>query len=451
MSHGWSIRARLSLIASSVMLLVCLAGSAAALLAVRDLASNYRTEKTAAAALKIVHSIKRGHLPKVLPSALIDDLEIVQVVNAQGTVVAGSGTLGDAPRITAIMPPDDSPRVNQVRCDLPLVPGCDIVVAFRVYEPDGDWVVYAMSDAVPWYVSGRLITILSIATIVLVTATALGSARTVSRALKPVEDIRARAEEIGADARGVRMGERLPLPKHGDELYALTVSANGVLDRLERTIYRERRFTSDASHDLRSPITAMRAQLDEALLYPAETDWKETGQHLSASLDRLQAIVEDLLTLARIDSGHAAPTEPVALDELIRAEVARRRFPIPVELTLDPVRISGNPLQLTRLLTNLLDNAQRHAEHRVAVVLRAEEGTAVLEIVNDGDSIPAELREEVFRRFTRLDDSRSKDTGGTGLGLAIVREITTAHGGAIRVADSDDGARFVIRLPLLDA
>ncbi|GAB3677733.1 HAMP domain-containing sensor histidine kinase [Actinocorallia lasiicapitis] len=448
MRYGWSIRTRLTLISSAVMAVLCVSASIATIFALRDMATSYRTERTASTALKIVHTIKRGALPKALPADLTEGLDAAQVVDARGRVVAGSGTLGDEQRIAQIEPPDDSARIDEERCDLPVVRSCEIVVTFRVYEADGDWFVYALDQPVPWYVSGRLAGILAGTSLLLVALTAIGANRTVSRALKPVEDIRARAMEIGAGVLSDTLSERLPLPKHHDELYTLTVSANGVLERLEKTIQRERRFSADASHDLRSPIAAMRAQLDEAMMYPGDTDWKDTSLRLSTSLDRLSAIVEDLLTLARLDA-HAEPaTEAVALDALIRTEAARRRQRVPIGLELQPVAVEGNRLQLARLLTNLLDNAQRHADAEVTVRLRAEGGEAVLEVINDGDSIPPQLREAVFRRFARLDASRSKDTGGTGLGLAIVREIAAAHGGTVVVADSERGARFVVRLPL---
>lgn len=212
---------------------------------------------------------------------------------------------------------------------------------------------------------------------------------------------------------------------------------------------RQRRFTADASHDLRAPITAMRTQLDEAMLYPADTDWTQTSDRLSHSLDRLSAIIEDLLVLARLDSGLAVDTEPVALDELVRTEAARPGLKHPVELDLTPVTVEGSRLQLSRAFGNLLDNAQRHADRCVRARVHLDGDHAVLEVYNDGDSIPAEQRQEVFRRFTRLENSRRKDSGGTGLGLAIVREIATAHAGTAIIADSSEGTRIVLRLPAL--
>ncbi|MFG1619330.1 sensor histidine kinase [Nonomuraea wenchangensis] len=113
-----------------------------------------------------------------------------------------------------------------------------------------------------------------------------------------------------------------------------------------------------------------------------------------------------------------------------------------------PFVVSGDPLQLVRLLTNLLDNAERHAERQILVTVRQQDGEAVLEVLDDGAGIAPEHREMVFQRFTRLDASRSRDAGGTGLGLPIAREIAHTHGGSLTIEDSDVGARFVLRLPV---
>jgi signal transduction histidine kinase len=115
------------------------------------------------------------------------------------------------------------------------------------------------------------------------------------------------------------------------------------------------------------------------------------------------------------------------------------------------VVVDGDRLQLARLLTNLLDNAERHAESQIIVTLRRQGEEAVLEVVDDGTGIAPEHREKVFERFTRLDASRSRDAGGTGLGLPIAREIATAHLGTLTIEDSDTGARFVLRLPVQEA
>jgi signal transduction histidine kinase len=192
----------------------------------------------------------------------------------------------------------------------------------------------------------------------------------------------------------------------------------------------------------------MRAQLEEAMLHPDEADWPRTAVALLSSLDRLQAIVTDLLTLAKLDAGAPGLGADVDLAELVEEELARRPPGKLVELDLRPaVVVTGDPLRLTRLLANLLDNAERHAESTITVIVDERDGWGVLEVLDDGAGIAPDQRENVFRRFTRLDASRNRDAGGTGLGLPIAREIARAHGGTLTVEDSDTGARFVLQIP----
>jgi signal transduction histidine kinase len=168
---------------------------------------------------------------------------------------------------------------------------------------------------------------------------------------------------------------------------------------------------------------------------------------------RLQALAADLLLLARLDAGERPGDAPVALDALVREELAQRQDRHPVEVAPDvpsdaapeETEVTGSRGQLARVLGNLLDNAQRHAEARVRVAVGREGDHVVLQVSDDGPGVPADQRERVFERFVRLDDARSRDEGGAGLGLAIARDVAERHGGTLTVAD---GARFVLRLPV---
>jgi signal transduction histidine kinase len=225
-------------------------------------------------------------------------------------------------------------------------------------------------------------------------------------------------------------------------------TVNATLDRLEAAYTQLRHFTSDASHDLRSPLTAVRAQVEEALMYPDDTDWPQTAAAVLSGVERLQAIVTDLLALARLDAGAPISHDTTDLAQLVGAELDRSTFKNPVVRTLcNGVSAPVDRLRISRLLTNLLDNADRHANSQITVIVRSEESNAVLEVIDDGVGIAPELREVVFKRFARLDASRSRNIGGTGLGLAIARQIADAHQGALTVEDSERGARFVLRLP----
>ncbi|NUR89753.1 MAG: HAMP domain-containing histidine kinase [Nonomuraea sp.] len=440
------MRARLALFASVAMALLCVVASSLLLWAVHNTAVEFRRNEVVSTALRVVHLIKRGELPPELPTGLTG----LQVVDPAGRVQSSTPNLAGSPRLTTAAPdPDNANRVGEL-CDVPrLDRKCSVMVVFRVYEPDGDWLVYAFGHRVPWYVSPAVITYLAGVCVALVALTWFGVSRVVARTLAPVHRITERLGAITAGGGPLRV----PVPENAEEIKTLAETANHTLDRLESAMEQQRRFASDASHDLRSPITAMRAQLEEALLVPEETDWPYCGRQLLASVERLQNIVTDLLTLTRLDARAPARLEPVDLAELVTSESSRPRTKKVVTALRPGVVVTGDRLRLARLLTNLLDNAERHADSTVTVTLRRDgqdkqDGQAVLEVLDDGAGIAPEHREVVFRRFTRLDASRDRDAGGSGLGLPIAREIAEIHGGALTIEDSGSGARFVLRLPV---
>ncbi|MFI6482092.1 sensor histidine kinase [Nonomuraea sp. NPDC050663] len=440
-----SVRARLTLIASVVMALICLVLNILVLYGVHTAADDYRTNQVISAALRIVHQIKRG----TLPAELNTDVDGAQVLNATGQIVSASASLVGKPPITDVVPDADNASRTEIICGVTVFDrDCMVIASFRVYEDDGDWIVYTASGAIPWYVHGWVIAGLTALSLGMVALTAYGTSRTVAKTLAPVDAIRSKLADITA----TDLGQRVPVPAADDEIHALAQTANSTLDRLEAAVEQQRRFASDASHDLRSPITAMRTQVEEAMLHPDDTDWEETGHALMSSIDRLQAIVTDLLTLAKLDAGAPSQVESIDLASLAAEEMSRRPHGKEVKLDLMPeVVVDGDRLRLIRLLTNLVDNAQRHAASLIEISVRAEGRQAVVEVVDDGAGIDPGQREIVFRRFARLDASRNVDAGGTGLGLPIAREIAKAHGGSLRIEDSARGARFVLRLPLREA
>jgi len=221
---------------------------------------------------------------------------------------------------------------------------------------------------------------------------------------------------------------------------------------LDRTADRQRRFLADASHELLTPLAGLRTQLEEARLHPDETDLAELVDHTLRDVDRLQAIVSDLLALVKAGTKPTQGTRLADLAELIQAEVSSRAPRAPTLLRLIPgVAVHAIEHEIHRLLGNLLDNAQRHARSRVLVEVRQEGAHAEIAVSDDGDGIAEADRQRVFEPFTRLDESRCRSRGGPGLGLAIAREIVRAHGGTIGVEDGPEGgARFVVRLPLAE-
>ncbi|WP_308250200.1 sensor histidine kinase [Sphaerisporangium fuscum] len=259
----------------------------------------------------------------------------------------------------------------------------------------------------------------------------------VGKALVPVSGIREKLADITARD----LHRRVPVPHARDEVAALARTVNATLDRLENAVEQHKRFVADAAHELRSPIATLRTRLE--LVAPP------TGREALADVERLQALAADLLLLARLDAGEPPGDAVVDLGQVVVEEALRPRprREVPVRLDLQPdVLVRGSRAQLARLVTNLVDNAVRHASSAVDVRVVAAAGVVLLEVRDDGPGIPPEHRAAVFDRFTRLDGARARDEGGAGLGLAIVREITGLHGGQVSVADGGPGACLQVRL-----
>jgi signal transduction histidine kinase len=246
----------------------------------------------------------------------------------------------------------------------------------------------------------------------------------------------------------------VPAPPGDDEIARLAATMNRMLGRLEDAQARQRRFVSDASHELRSPIASIRQHAELARAGSADADPLELADVVLEEDLRLQRIVEDLLLLARIDEGTAKlRADPVDLDDVVLEEAARLRAS--TGLAVDAAGVSGGRVRgdrdrLGRLVRNLTENAARAARTAVVLSLREEDAAVVLAVEDDGPGIAPADRERVFDRFVRLDEARDRDAGGSGLGLAIVREVAGLHGGTVAALDGAlGGARLEVRLPRL--
>lgn len=286
--------------------------------------------------------------------------------------------------------------------------------------------------------------VLALGVPVLVCLLALAAWVLVGRALRPVRVMTQQAAGI-ADATAP---ERLAVPAAQDELGELARTLNGMLDRLAEGAKRQREFVSDASHELRSPIAATRAQIEVALAHPDRADRGAVLRGVLAETTRLEELVADLLVLARLEERQALPHEELDLDDLVLEEAARSRaVPVDTRRVL-AVKVHGERRSLGHLVRNLLDNAARHAATRVEVSIRIEDGAPVLLVDDDGPGIPEADRARVLERFTRLSPCRSRDDGGAGLGLALVRRVAEQHGGSVRVDRSPlGGARLEVGFP----
>jgi len=316
-------------------------------------------------------------------------------------------------------------------------------VAVPVPAPDGSpRLVLASRDLVG---AGALIADAARALVVaaLLGAVGVGLATWVATrvALRPVDRMRVAAASLPP-------GERLPVPPARDELAALAVEINALLARRDDAVARLERFTDEAAHELRSPITALRAQADVAVAHPDQTpSWDAVAREA----ERLSGLVGDLLALARADAGDRVPARPVDLVDAVGDALARmpeEPAGSAVAVTLwapIPVAVAATPAEVGIVLDNVLANARRHAATVVHVAVVPAGRWVRLLVDDDGPGIPTEDRERVFDRFTRL---RPDAGAGSGLGLALVARLVAGRGGTTRATTSPDGGtRLIVRWP----
>lgn len=369
-----------------------------------------------------------------------------QLVTAEGTVLAATPNLsGSGP-----LPVDLSAVSSDV---IRTVPGLEADDSLRLLtRPIGEEMFLHVGTEFELVddAAEALIALLVIALPALILASGGLIWWLVGKTLTPVEQIRSQVAEIESGG----LHQRVPEPGTGDEIDRLAATMNDMLARLEASAERQQRFVGDASHELRSPLTRIRSALEvEGLSTAAGSDHVDRGSLLEDVIE-MQRLLEDLLYLARSDEGRADPRlQPVDLDDIVMSEARRIRSDDRVQVDLSQVsgaHVQGDPDQLRRAIRNLLDNAQRHASQRIAISLTELAGDAVLTVTDDGPGIPETDSERIFERFTRLDDSRTSETGGSGLGLAIARHIVRGHGGSLISVSPAAGATFELRLPLAD-
>ena len=441
-----SVRARMTVLATLVAVIAVGISAVALLVVLRHSLERAGDDAAKTRAQDLAALATTGTLPRLL--TVPNDEDVAQVVDASGAVLAGStGHTGRA--IATFAPEGKAPVVRMVRD----VPDDNELIDFRVWAqrartPDGPVTVYVGTSLES--VNETIATVRRVLLLILpplLALLAVASWVLVGRALRPVEAIRAEV----ADISGRALDRRVPVPPRRDEIGRLASTMNEMLDRLQAASERQRKFVADASHELQSPIAALRTQLEVAIAQPATTDWAATSSDLLAESRHMERLVRDLLFLARSDGEEGVRRiEPVDLDDIVLEEATRLRSTAQVRVDASGVSaapLSGNRDELTRLVRNLLENAEHHAESRVRIRLSAEGREIILMVEDDGPGVPPAERERIFQRFTRLDEARSRNNGGTGLGLAIVKEITERHGGTVCVENAATGARFAVRLP----
>ncbi|MDQ3767068.1 MAG: HAMP domain-containing histidine kinase [Actinomycetota bacterium] len=375
--------------------------------------------------------------------------EFVQVLDATGRVVASSANLTGTSAIVELAPGETRRIANVTNADRPLEDGPWLAVARSASTSRGSLTVVSGRTLETVTESTQAVTaLLGSGVPLLLLVVGAVTWHVVGRALAPVEAMRTQVNAISTSD----LDRRVPTSSGTDEIARLGTTMNQMLARLEQGQERQRRFVSDASHELRSPVTTIRQQAEVALAHPDGITIAELAGVVLQEDIRLQNLVEDLLLLAKIDEGTLRlRREPVDLDDLVLAEAGRLRTTTDRRVDTGGVsagRVSGDGGQLYRLVHNLIDNAARHCLGAVALSLGEREGKVVFAVDDDGGGVPPSDRHRILERFVRLDDARDRDSGGSGLGLAIVAEVAGAHGATVSVLDSPlGGARFEVRFP----
>lgn len=404
-NHGWtsrwSVRGQLTAVATAIIALLLTVAAVLLVWRVHEALVNGLDDAARQEALTVAAALKATRRPQ-LPVGTTST-GISQIVDSSGKVVAasteieGEGRLFDFPTL----PANSRPTLRTVKIS-PLDNAEYRVAGVRV---DNFRVYVGLPDAEVNRSTTELSTALAVGMPILLIIMAGLTWLYAGRALRPV-----------------------------DELIA----------RLDDSLQKQRQFVADAAHELRSPVAAIRAQLEVA-------EQEGNVRALTEESVRLSGLVDDLLALARIDAQPEMRHEPMDLDDVLFAEAGllRQRTKLAVDTSkVTPVRIMGDPALLGRAVRNLLDNAARYAVKSVSLALQTDGTYAKLTVADDGPGIPVGRRDVVLERFTRLDEARTRDTGGVGLGLAIVSDVVTGHRGRLEITDNAPGALITIWLPL---
>jgi signal transduction histidine kinase len=406
----------------------------------RSLTSDVR----AAAVLQartVANLLESDYRSGVIPIGDSED-EYVQVLDESGRVVNWSPNVTGLPPVVELEP-GESRRIE----DLSFEDDAFLAVAISAQTSQGDLTVISGGTLeTVTESSAATIRLLMIGLPLLLAVVGVTTWRVAGRALAPVEAMRAEVEAISTK----ELHRRVPDPPGRDEIARLASTMNRMLARLESGQRRQRRFVSDASHELRSPVATIRQHTEVAQSHPEQTNVDELVEVVLAETLRLQRLVDDLLLLAKMDEGTLQRrNEPVDLDDILLEEIDRLRATTDLRVDAKGVsagRVDGDPTQLRKLIRNLVDNAARHARSAVAMSLSESSQEVVVTVDDDGAGVPEAERGRIFERFVRLDEARDRDSGGGGLGLAIVAEIAAGHGGLVEVGEGPlGGARFEVR------
>jgi two-component system, OmpR family, sensor kinase len=439
------LRVRLVIAATGAILVaVCLFALAAVLLVDHDLrgaldqALRQRAEQVAELAVSAPDVLTN---PGALESPVSGRELAVEVIDARGRLVARSETLGarllPEGRLAAAAIGRGSIGYQNFKLDGRPFRLFAAPIAQAGGPASGGAVLVASDTSDIDHTVGHLGFVLALSGAGAALLAALAAAFLTTRGLRPLRRLAAAAAEI---ERTADPAKRLPSSAAPDEIGALTGVLNRMLSALDAARSSERRFLADASHELRTPVTALRGNVEYAARHGAGPEVLADLRH---DAERLARLVDDLLVLERVGaSDPAEATEPIELDALVR-DLARGRERIELGV-LEPVRAHADRDSLARAIGNVVENALIHgpADRPATVTVRAERGRALVTVADEGPGPRSADRDRVFERFWRGQDSAGRP--GSGLGLAIAEAIVERYRGRIRL----DGSAFTIELPL---
>jgi heavy metal sensor kinase len=382
----------------------------------------------------------------------------IRVSKADGTVLYVSGSPREQSFDPALIPlPQDYTSEATERTGNPRDEQHILLVGLKANINGGDYILEMGTAITPAETAlHKLIVTLLFSLPVIVIIASTGGALLVRRALRPVEIMRATAEQISFG----KLRQRLPLSHSGDAIDQLTQTLNKMLDRLDLAYEQASRFSADASHEIRTPLSILRGEMEDILNEPPmPATWRDRIGAILEETEHLSSIVEGLFSLARLDAGEAKiKNERCDLSELTRTTLDQMRLMADeknISVTVDapkPVYVTGDAARLRQVIVNLLDNAIKYTMPGGNVTISAQTigSNASLTVKDNGAGIPSDALPHIFERFYRADKVRSHPSiQGAGLGLSIVQAICQAHGGSIDASSQEGvGTTLTVTLPL---
>ena len=444
------LRIRVAAVACATVGVALTIGAVLLVAMLRGRLDNAETTAASLRARDIAALAEAGALPRqlALPG---EETAFVQVVDQAGAVIASTENVTGEPAISTARPVG----TNALKLTIPIPPldqRSMRVIVIDAHTDAGTFTVYAgenLDNAND--TTTAIVTVLAIGLPMLLLLVAAVTWWAVGRTLRPVREITSTMADITTSD----LHRRVAVPSARDEIGQLATTVNATLARLDVSVEQQRRFVADASHELRGPLAALRADLEISITHPERTTWQTVARDTLGDVERLQHLTDDLLVLARIDSELQRPHAPIDL-ALIVADalhaVRRQNIQVTTHGTDTPAIIDGDEFQLRRMVRNLIENAEEHATSHVNLTLQTTPGIVRLTVADDGPGIPPADRRHIFERFVRLDSARTRNFGGTGLGLAIVHDVVVSHHGSITITDTDPrGSTFTVDLPIAPA